>query len=115
MADSITPQRDARSSVIIRAAIDLPSGIVERRVRNLSRFGACVDNQGDLTTGDSIILAMGSISRLEAEVVWTKPQLAGLRFQQPVDLDDARKPRSGGSAAKAGWMANMDNAYRRPA
>ncbi|WP_267396352.1 MULTISPECIES: PilZ domain-containing protein [unclassified Sphingomonas] len=113
MTDIDPSQREPRSSVIIRAGLELPGGTVERRVRNLSRLGACVDQEGELVTGTTITLALGSIRDLKAEVMWTKPQLAGLRFHQPVNLDDARKPRRAGTVTKAGWMANMDNAYRR--
>jgi hypothetical protein len=40
--------------------VHLPSGKqVERRVRNLSAFGACLDNESDMTTGDELQLDMG--------------------------------------------------------
>ena len=59
MGDSFPP-RDGRRNVIIRAAVHLPSGKqVERRVRNLSAFGACLDNESDMTTGDELQLDMG--------------------------------------------------------
>ncbi len=47
-----------------------------------------------------------------AEVMWASPKLAGLRFTLPIDLEAARRPRGHGTIAKAGWMRDVDNAYR---
>jgi hypothetical protein len=114
MTEPSSDTREKRSGVIIRAAIARDGASVERRVRNLSPRGACVDNVQDLAAGDVVTVAMGSLHGLIADVMWAKPQLAGLRFRSTVDLDAARKPRAAVSAtARAGWMADMGNAYRR--
>lgn len=116
MPDHSPDTRDKRSGVIIRAAIDINETLVERRVRNLSQFGACVDNMGDLQAGATVRVSMGSLESIAAEVVWAKPQLAGLRFDRPVDLEEARKPRRAvETAPRAGWMAHISHAYRRGA
>jgi hypothetical protein len=105
--------REKRSGVIIRAAIVIGDAAVERRVRNLSRFGACVDSMGDLVEGTTVRVSMGSLHDLRATVMWARPHLAGLHFDQPVDLEEARRPRTLTSGPQAGWMADMNNPYRR--
>lgn len=116
MSDHSSDTRDKRSGVIIRAAIDIDEKHVERRVRNLSRFGACVDNPGDLAAGKTVRISMGQVENITAEVMWANAQLAGLRFDRAVDLEEARKPRRVTAAApRAGWIADMSNAYSRRA
>lgn len=111
MTDAIPPEREKRSGVIIRAAIDLGSRRVERRVRNLSLSGACIDQEGELTAGQHIRLSMGRLDDLTAEVMWVKDRLAGLKFDRPIDLEAARASRGAG-LAKAGWMTDINHAYR---
>jgi hypothetical protein len=108
------PSREKRNSVIVRAAVSVPGGPpVEHRVRNLSRSGACIDNTGEFVAGMLLRLDMGHITELTGEVVWVKDRLAGIRFAEPIDLDEARKPRGVTAVPKAGWMANINDAYRR--
>ena len=107
-------EREKRNSVIVRAAVSFPgSAPAERRVRNLSRSGACVEHDGELQVGATVLLQMGTISDLAAEVMWVTGRLAGLRFAEPIDLDDARRPRGVGIKPKAGWIAEINDAYRR--
>ncbi|USU06484.1 PilZ domain-containing protein [Sphingomonadaceae bacterium OTU29LAMAA1] len=110
------PAREKRSSVIVRAIVHGTNGTqAERRVRNLSRSGACIEHDGDLTNGTTVLLQMGALTDLPAVVVWVTERLAGLRFADAVDLEEARKPRGMGVKPKAGWMTDMNDAYRRPA
>ncbi|KQN94100.1 hypothetical protein ASE95_04305 [Sphingomonas sp. Leaf231] len=115
MSDS--PPREPRSSVILYARIEHGERSVEVRVRNLSATGACVDNPGELQKGNRIGVTMGSLVALSAEVMWTSPTLAGLHFSDGViDLAEARRPRERGTAgtkASAGWINNVQHAYRR--
>ncbi len=104
--------RDKRSSVIIRASVIVAGMRLERRVRNLSLHGACIDNQNDLTVGATVYVSMGALDDLAAEVMWASPRLAGLRFTLPIDLEAARRPRGTGTVASAGWMRDVDSAYR---
>lgn len=112
--------REPRSSVIIRALVEQMAGqepiaSAERRVRNLSRSGACIDHDGDLAKGMTLRITMGSIAPFDAEVMWVNARLAGLRFARPVELEQARQPR--GSAhlrSSAGWVTDVANPYRRP-
>lgn len=114
MDSNAEPQREKRNSVIVRALVAAPgSPAAERRVRNLSRSGGCIEHAGDLTVGKTVTLQMGTLSDLSAEVMWVTDRLAGLQFAESVDLDEARKPRGVGAKAKAGWMADINDAYRR--
>lgn len=107
-------QREKRNSVIVRAIVRTPGGDeAERRVRNLSRNGACVEHGGELAVGVHVVLHMGTIVGLSGEVMWVTPRLAGLHFGDDIDLDAARKPRGMGARVKAGWMSDIDNAYRK--
>jgi hypothetical protein len=107
--------RDKRSGVILRAAVQSDGAVVERRVRNLSERGACIDNAGDLVAGTIVSVTMGQLEGLVADVVWAKPALAGLRFRRAVDLEAARKPRGIGAVTRAGWMTDIGHAYRKQA
>ncbi len=106
--------REKRNSVIVRAAVYLPDGThAERRVRNLSRSGACIEHDGDIVAGTTVLLQMGRLADLTADVVWVRERLAGLRFHRDIDLDDARKSRGIATPPRAGWMTEMRNAYGR--
>lgn len=114
MSDITDPVREKRNSVIVRAAVSFPGGMpVERRVRNLSPSGACVEHDGELHNGATIQLHMGSLTDLSAQVMWVTDRLAGLHFAEPIDLDEARKPRGIAVKPKAGWIADINDAYRR--
>jgi len=114
MMDPIVAEREKRSSVIIRAEIRAEGREAgTSRVRNLSATGACIDNDGGLRTGDVVTMTMGAVTDMKAEIVWTREKLAGVRFERKVDLDDARKSGAVKATPKAGWIAGMNNAYRR--
>jgi len=108
------PEREKRNTVIVRAIVNAPgSSSVERRVRNLSRSGACLEHGGELKDGMVLAIQMGALHDLAGEVMWTTDKLAGVRFAENIDLDEARKPRGTGAVPKAGWMAEINDAYRR--
>lgn len=106
--------REKRSSVIVRAAVYVcgAANPFERRVRNLSRFGACLEQTGELEPGAIIMLCVGGLTGLKAKVVWVTDRLAGITFEDAVDLDIAVKPRGSAGAPQAGWMAEINDAYR---
>ncbi len=115
MSDS--PPREPRASVILYARIDHAGRSVEVRVRNLSATGACIENPGELNQGDQVAVTMGTLLELPAEVMWTSTTLAGLHFVEgAIDLAEARKHRDRGVTGptpSAGWINNMQHAYRR--
>lgn len=106
--------REKRSSVIVRAEIDIDGARSERRVRNLSLTGACIENRGDLSVGMTIQVAMGVLDPLLADVVWATEALVGLKFHGTVDLAAARTPRSALNVPRGGWIADIGDAYRGP-
>lgn len=112
MSDASNPERAKRSGVIIRADVLADGKRAERRVRNLSLTGACLDHDGELTKGQRLKVAMGRLQDLDAEVMWAKDKLAGVRFDDEIDLDAARAPRGAGKA-QAGWMTDINHAYRK--
>ncbi|MDP1028228.1 PilZ domain-containing protein [Sphingomonas sp. KR1UV-12] len=112
MSDAINQDRAKRSGVIIRADVLIGERRMERRVRNLSTTGACLDHDGEMVKGARIQLAMGRLHDLDAEVMWVTDKLAGIRFDEPIDTDEARVPRGAGKA-QTGWMTDINNAYRK--
>ncbi len=111
------PSRERRSSVILRALIETGQATVDSRVRNLSASGACVDNDAGLVPGMRVLVSMGTLHHLHGEVMWATGRLIGLRFDAAsIDIDSARKPRgtvASASPAGAGWLAQIDDPYRR--
>ncbi len=113
MTEPTEQTREKRSGVILRATVvrhgDEPA---ERRVRNLSATGACIEHDGELEPGMALVMAMGAIPLLRAEVMWVRDQLAGVRFDRTVSLDAARRPRGPGKIG-AGWMDALRDGYRK--
>ncbi|NJR79019.1 PilZ domain-containing protein [Sphingomonas corticis] len=106
--------RPGRASVILYADIHTGRGPeTSCRVRNLSVTGACIDNVADLHVGERVRVTMGVLAPVAAQVIWSKPHLAGLRFDGEVDLAAARTPRRAGHAVSAGWIGGLDDPYRR--
>jgi hypothetical protein len=66
---------------------------VERRIRNLSSAGACIEHNGDLDPGDDIFLDMGTLKGLHGQVIWAREKVAGVGFSRFIDLNEAKKPR----------------------
>lgn len=104
--------REKRESVIIRAVATLPGGkLREHRVRNLSPSGACIEHDGRLHKGAVLELTIGAVEEIEAQVMWVEAGLAGVQFDWPIDMTEARRPRGAGRAG-AGWVGGMTDAYR---
>ena len=106
-------QREARASVIIKALVRPPLGKEsERRVRNLTPAGACIDHAGDLAEGDGLSLDIGTLTDVAAKVIWTREAVAGVRFAEEIDLNQAKKSRGVGVSVASGWLAGLKDAYR---
>ncbi len=111
MSDATKAERAKRSGVIIRADVQVDGRRKERRVRNLSLTGACLDHEGELAKGQRLQVSMGRLQELTAEVMWATDKLVGIRFDEEIDMDAARAPRGAGKA-QAGWMTDINHAYR---
>jgi hypothetical protein len=106
--DTLQP-RENRSRVIIRAVVHGPCGKEpERRVRDLSVTGACVEQSGNLMVGDDIRLDVGTLKGVAAKVVWVSECLAGIAFDEPIDVAKARKPKPEVVTAASGWISGFD-------
>jgi hypothetical protein len=115
MSDEAGTPREKRSSVILKALVrspNAPAG-VERRVRNLSASGACMDHAGEYAPGDGLTLLIGEVTDLVASVAWATDRLVGVRFARTIDTEAARARRPERAAIKSGWMAEMNHAYRK--
>ena len=119
MMDPLVPlSRATRTSVMLSAEIfrvDRPGGS-QHRVTNISETGLCIAQPGDLTVGSVVVVAIGRIEQVAADVVWTRTGLAGLRFQKPIDVAEARTRRPAGAskvAPSAGWLAALNDPYAK--
>jgi hypothetical protein len=84
------------------------------RVVNLSQTGACIARPRDLRSGDRVEIAIGQAEPVVAQVVRIDGDQAGLRFEQPIDLDAARQRRSSDFVPRigAGWLAERQRVFR---
>ncbi|MGA1798015.1 PilZ domain-containing protein [Sphingomonas sp. 4RDLI-65] len=86
------------------------------RVTNISETGICIAQPGDLIVGSVVVVTIGRIEQVVAEVVWVRSGLAGLRFQAPIDVAEARARRPAGYrsiAPSAGWLAALNDPYAK--
>jgi hypothetical protein len=101
--DTLHP-RENRSRVIIRAIVHGPFGSEnERRIRDLSATGACIEQSGNLIVGDEVTLEIGALTGVAAKVVWVSEWLAGISFAEPIDLAAASRSRMRTVTAASGW------------
>ena len=110
--------RATRTSVMLSADVfrvnhDRSS---QHRVTNISVTGVCLAQAGDLVSGTVVVVAIGSIAPTAADVVWVRSGLAGLAFQKPIDVSEARRRRAAGNTLRppaAGWLTDLNNPYKR--
>ncbi len=58
------------------------------RLRNISCTGAMVETSLPLHIGEVVSLEIGLLNALDADVRWIKDGRAGLKFMQPIDLEE---------------------------
>ena len=110
--DTLQP-RENRSRVIIRAVVHGPCGREpERRVRDLSSTGACVEQSGNLMVGDKVSLDIGPLKAIAGRVVWTTEYLAGIAFAEPIDVAKTQKPKPEVVTAASGWVSGFVDPWR---
>lgn len=109
-------QREPRTHVMLSARI-WRDGWAEpstHRLVNISTHGACVGQATSLVRDDTITVQIGSMEPVLATVAWSRQGIAGLHFAEPVDVTEARRSRTGhATAVSAGWMTQINDAYRR--
>jgi len=90
-------------------------GASQHRVTNISETGLCIAQAGDLVAGTVVVVAIGSVAPAAANVVWVRSGLAGLAFQKPIDVSEARRRRASGSTLRppaAGWLTELNSPYK---
>lgn len=87
---SVTDMRRAA-----RHPVDFPviaehsaKGDLKLHVSNLSAHGFMVDDGSELARGDRVIIRLPIVGRIEAYVMWTSDNRAGLQFERIIRLDD---------------------------
>jgi hypothetical protein len=126
--DPALTERTIRHNVMLRATVERFGGTrsTSHRVRDLSTGGVRIDQAEGLPVGATVLITVGALQSVGATVVWVKDGSAGLKFAQPINIDDARAkaaiaPRrepdrvqfSGPVTPSAGWMPTLTDAYRK--
>ncbi len=86
------------------------------RVTNISETGLCIARPGNLAVGSVVVVTIGRVEQVPADVIWVRTGLAGLRFHTPIDLAEARARRPAGYvsvAPSAGWLAALNDSYAK--
>lgn len=73
-----------RARVLLAAKIQTAAGVVDVRLRDLSRKGALVELGEALALGDSVLFIRGS-TIVPARVAWAGGERAGLEFDRLID------------------------------
>ncbi len=92
------------------------AGGTSHRVTNISETGMCIVQSADLSVGSVVVIAVGRIEDVVADVVWVRAGLAGLRFHDPIDVALAKTRRLAGhvnAPPSAGWLAALNDPYHK--
>ena len=82
---TVTGKRGAkRARVLLAAKLHTPAGIVDARLRDLSRKGALVECKAQPEAGSEVVFERGA-TRLNATVAWAAKDRIGLAFANPID------------------------------
>ncbi len=63
-------------------------GDMELHIANISAHGFMVDNAGELSRGERVIVRLPEVGRIEAYVIWKRDERAGFQFERIIRLDD---------------------------
>lgn len=131
--DDLAPTHASRvkrpSVMLVATIVQTGRGLITKhRVRDISAGGLRVDNAAGMQLGATVMISVGALESDSATVKWVRDGLAGLAFETPIDPEDARqkaaiapsvaaKPKAinsdTNSGAKAGWVEELQNPYRR--
>jgi hypothetical protein len=125
--DQATAQREPRQSVFLSAILERfgSAETTKHRVRDLSPKGMRIDQAGGLHVGATVLVLIGQLEAVGATIVWIKDGFAGLRFANTVDPELARgkaavrpkastlSQREGPRGASMGWVADLNDPYRK--
>ena len=76
-----------RSRVMLAATIVTSGFSVDVRIRNLSRSGALIEGDSMPPAG-STIEVLRNFQSVRAQVVWSKPNRCGVKFDEPVVIEE---------------------------
>lgn len=128
--------RATRTSVMLTALVEKDSGrsATRHRVRDLSVGGMRIDNAAGLHADMTIRASVGALQAVTGTVKWVRGGFAGLAFDTPIDLDEARSKVAVATRAPepartldrrpaltaapappptAGWIQDLRNPYRK--
>jgi hypothetical protein len=94
IADGYRVDRAERRRIIRAGRIVTDFANEAVRMRNLSRTGAMVETDLKLQVDDHVWLEIGMPAPLEAVVRWMENGRAGVKFMQPVNLDEVLQAKS---------------------
>ena len=63
-------------------------GDVKMHISNLSAHGFMIDDGGELSRGDRVIIRLPIVGRIEAYVIWTRAERSGFQFERILRVDD---------------------------
>ena len=63
-------------------------GDVPMHISNISAHGFMIDDNSVSQRGDRVIVRLPVVGRIEAYVIWTRDERAGLQFERIIRLDD---------------------------
>lgn len=82
---SVTGKRGAkRARVLLAARLHTPAGVVDARLRDISRKGALVECKAQPEAGTEVMFERGSTC-LSATVAWSAKDRIGLQFAVPIN------------------------------
>ncbi|MCP3732502.1 PilZ domain-containing protein [Sphingomonas sp. MG17] len=83
--------RDQRYQVFLTASAERfgQDHVTRHRVRNLSSDGACIDRASECRPNETLVISIGSLVEVAAQVRWVRGGLAGLKFIQAIDIGKA--------------------------
>jgi len=86
----------------------------QHRVINLSAQGARLGGAGQFEVRSMVIVSMGQVEHVAADVVWVQGDFAGLNFHAPIDVARARlRPRDVVMPPPTGgWLGELRDRYR---
>lgn len=115
----ISAEARDRDTVFLMARVAGRHGGAEGRyvVRNLSKTGACIAEPGPLEKGQQLVVSIGHLEKVAAEVAWARGGFAGVRFLQPIDVALARrhgvKPARRSGDVQVGWLSDGRRPHQR--
>lgn len=109
-----TRPRNRDTVFMVARVAGAPSGDPQRfLVRNLSATGACIAEPAGLEKFKRLVVEIGQLSGVPAEVAWARGGFAGIRFLSPIDVARARRHKIAEGGVKTGWLSDTRRPFQR--